>query len=130
MRDISIYVHDALKDVEDLEPGDLDQLAEAAHVSFQWASTACRYICGDLDRQGTELPRERLALFLAGNRGLDELYTRILDEHFGGASAAGLERLKLILGQIVGVKEPMSLRALWKLVATRTTSRKFRINSS
>ena len=112
VRDISVYVHDALKNQE---LGDLNRLANAAGDSFQWASTACRYICGNVDRQGTELPRERLALFLHGNKGLDELYSRILDEHFGDASTAGLERLKLILGQIIGVKEPMSLRALWEL---------------
>ena len=117
VRDISVYVRNALRDVGGLETGDFCQLAEAAGDSFQWASTACRYICGDdVDRQGAELPRERLALFLTGNKGLDELYSRILDEHFGDASAAGLERLKLILGQIIGVKEPMSLRDLWELV--------------
>jgi len=115
VRDISVYVHNALRDVEGLEPGDLNRLANAAGDSFQWASTACRYIGGNVDRQGTELPRERLALFLNGNKGLDELYSRILDEHFGDASVVGLERLKLILGQIIGVKEPMSLRALWEL---------------
>jgi len=116
VQDISVYVHDALKNVTGLEPDNLNRLGKAAGNSFQWASTACRYIGGNVDRQGTELPRERLALFLNGNKGLDELYSRILDEHFGDASAAGLERLKLILGQIICVKEPMSLRDLWELV--------------
>ena len=114
VRDISVYVHDALKNVKGL--GNLNRLANAAGDSFQWASTACRYIGGKVDRQGTQLPRERLALFVNGNKGLDELYSRILDEHFGDASVSDLERLKLILGQIIGVKEPMSLRGLWELV--------------
>src|SRR3984885_3061072 len=43
-RDISFYVHDALKDVEGLDSADLDKLAKAGGDSFQWASTACRYI--------------------------------------------------------------------------------------
>src|SRR3984885_14517273 len=47
-RDISVYVHDALKNQE---LGDLNQLANAAGDSFQWVSTACRYIGGTVDRQ-------------------------------------------------------------------------------
>jgi hypothetical protein len=50
-----------------------------------------------------------------GNRGLEELYTRILDERFEEESSAGLERLKLVLGHIICVKEPLSLRALSEL---------------
>jgi hypothetical protein len=114
-RDISVYVCDALKDVTGLNSAQLAELAKAAGDSFQWASTACRYIRNDNDGRGAELPRERLALFLVGNRGLDELYTRILKEHFGEGSYASLTRLKLTLGQIVCVKEPISLRALWEL---------------
>ena len=113
-RDISTYVHDALKNVEGLSSAQLHELATAAGNSFQWASTACRYICDD-DGGWGNLPRERLALFLVGNHGLDELYTQILDERFGKGSAADLGRLKLILGQVIGVKEPISLRALWEL---------------
>ena len=114
VRDISFYVHDALRDVEGLNPAQLDELAKAAGDSFQWASTACRYICDDNGGQG-DLPRERLALFMVDNCGLSDLYTRILDEHFGKGSPARLSRLKLILGYVIGVKEPISLRALWEL---------------
>jgi hypothetical protein len=116
-RDISVYVRDALSGVGDLDVADLNKLAKAAGNSFQWVSTACRYIHDDNDGMGAELPRERLTLFLDKNQGLDELYTRILDEHFGKGSSANLARLKLILGQIVGVKEPLSLRALWALMS-------------
>jgi hypothetical protein len=104
-----------LKDIMGLNLARLAELAKTAGDSFQWASTACRYIGDDDDGRGAELPQERLNLFLVGNRGLDELYTRILKEHFGEGSYASLARLKLILGQIVGVKEPISLRALWEL---------------
>jgi hypothetical protein len=113
MRDISVYVRDALRDVKGLNSDQLAELAKAAGDSFQWASTACRYICDD-NGQG-DLPRERLALFMVDNRGLDDLYTRILNEHFGKGSPARLARLKLILGYIIGVKEPISLRSLWEL---------------
>jgi len=34
VRDILAYVHDALRDVEDLEPADLNKLARAAGESF------------------------------------------------------------------------------------------------
>jgi hypothetical protein len=44
MRDVSIFVHDALKDAEGLEAADMDKLAKAAGDSFQWACTACRYM--------------------------------------------------------------------------------------
>jgi hypothetical protein len=114
-RDISICVHEALKGVKGLNSNQLAELAKAAGNSFQWASTACRYIRDNNGGRGAELPRERLDLFLVGNRGLDELYTRILREHFGEGPYANLARLKLILGQIVAVKEPISLRALWEL---------------
>jgi len=40
---------------------------------------------------------------------------RILDEHFGDLSVPRLEMLKLVLGQITSVKEPLSIQALWEL---------------
>ena len=115
MQDIAAYVQDALKSVKGLTSAQLAELAKAAGNSFQWVSTACRYICDSKDGQGAKLPRERLSLFLDGNQGLDKLYARILSEHFGEGTPHDLARLKLILGQIVGIKEPRSLRALWKL---------------
>ena len=81
VRDIFAYVNDALGDVRGLTKGDLDQLANAARDSFQWASTAYRYICDDVDR-ATELPEGRLTPFLDGNKGLDELYSQVLNEFF------------------------------------------------
>ena len=115
VRDTAVYVQDALKGVKGLTSAQLAELAMAAGDSFLWASTACRYIRDGNDEQGVQLPRERLPLFLGGNRGLDELYARILNEHFGEGSPDHLARLKLILGQIVAAKEPQSLRALWEL---------------
>ena len=115
VRDIAVYVQDALKSIKGLTSVQLAELAKAAGDSFQWASTACRYIDDDNDGRGAKLPRERLPLFLAGNQGLDELYARIINEHFGKGTPDDLARLKLILGQIVAVKEPRSLRALWEL---------------
>ena len=95
-RDISLYVHDALGDVQDLEPTDLNRVATAAGDSFQWASTACWYVCSSDDGRGARVqgPRARLPLFLASNQGLDELYIRILEEHFGEESPEALAKLK------------------------------------
>ena len=117
VQDIAVYVQDALKSVKGLTSAQLAELAKAAGDSFQWASTACRYIRDDNEGQGAQLPRERLPLFLGGNgnQGLDELYARILNENFGKGAPDHLARLKLILGQIVAAKEPQSLRALWEL---------------
>ena len=115
-RDISLYVHATMDEVEGLEPEDLNKLATAAGTSFQWASTACRYICNDHDGRGTRGPRHRLPLFLTSNQGLDKLYTRILDKHFGKESSEGLERLKLVLGCILGAEEPISLGTLSELI--------------
>ena len=116
-RDISHYVHDKLGNIRDLEPADLNQLAMAAGDSFQWASTACRYIRNNRDRRGMQGPKDRLPLFLASNQGLDELYTRILDEHFGEDSAEALVKLKLILGLILRAEEPISLRTVSELIS-------------
>jgi hypothetical protein len=44
VRDIAVYVQDALKSVKGLTSAQLAELAKAAGDSFQWASTACRYI--------------------------------------------------------------------------------------
>ena len=115
-RDISLYVHNMMDDVEGLELADLNKLATAAGTSFQWASTACRYIRNNHDGRGTRGPQHRLPLFLSSNQGLDELYTRILEEHFGEESPKGLERLKLVLGCILGAEEPISLRTLSELI--------------
>ena len=112
VRDIAVYVQDALKSVEGLTSAQLAELATAAGDSFQWASTACRYIHDDNDGQGAQLPPKRL---FAGNQRLDELYARILDERYGKGSPDHLARLKLVLGQVVGIKEPRSLRAHWEL---------------
>jgi hypothetical protein len=66
-------------------------------------------------------PRDRLPLFLASNQGLDELYTRILDEHFGEDSAEALVKLKLILGLILRAEEPISLRTLSELITQNSS---------
>ena len=120
-RDISFYVYDELGDVRDLEPADLNKLAMIAGNSFQWASTACRYIRNNRDRRGMQGPRDRLPLFLASNQGLNELYTRILDEHFGDDSAEALVKLKLILGLILRAQKPLSLRTLSELIAQNSS---------
>ena len=57
-------------------------------------------------------PKDRRPLFLASNQGLDELYLRIHDEHFGKESLEALAKLKLILGLILCAEEPISLRTL------------------
>ena len=121
-RDIALYVHDALGDIRDLEPTDLNRVATAAGDSFQWASTACRYICNSDDGRGMQGPRDRLPLFLASNRGLDELYMRILEEHFGEESPEALEKLKLILGIILQAEEPISLRTISELISQNSCS--------
>ena len=116
-RDISLYVHNILQDIEDLEAADLNQLATATGNSFQWASTACRYICNNHDGRGIQGPKERLPLFLTSNEGLDELYAQILQEHFGEESSERLERLRLVLGCILGAEEPISLLTLSELIS-------------
>jgi hypothetical protein len=56
-----------------------------------------------------ELARECLNHFLVRYQGLDDLYTRIINERFRKGSSTNLAIL-LILGQIASVKEPGSLR--------------------
>ena len=115
-RDITRYVHHVLGDTRGLGAADFDKLAMAAGESFQWASTACRYIRNNRNGRGTQRPRDRLPLVLASNQDLDKLYMQILDEHFGEEPAEGLEKLRLVLGLILRAEEPISIRTISELV--------------
>lgn len=112
-RDIARYVHSMLHSDRQLRryANDLDQVAVMAQQSFQWASTACRFIREFDDGHGGS-SRDRLTRVLSGEQGLDNLYSLILDRNFKMASPAILSRLNAITGLMVCVVEPLPLRAL------------------
>ena len=115
-RDIQTYVEKKLK-VDNRKPHDVDQLVQAAGTSFQWASTACLYINDRNDGDGTLSRRDRFEAVINSGDGLDNLYTRILDQHF--SNSRDLDKLLRVLADIICVEEPLSLKTLASLNAHR-----------
>jgi hypothetical protein len=75
--DIKTYTHCCLNrcmfnDVE------IDEFVSKADGLFQWAATACNYICNDDGKAGID-PRECFSLILSKGSDLDALYCTILE---------------------------------------------------
>lgn len=83
-------------------------LLKASDGLFQWASTVCRDI---KDGEGGLWPTEILTCFCSLTRGLDALYTEVLNRCFNPNGALVMSRFKLIMGRILGAKEPLSISA-------------------
>lgn len=113
-RDIEIFVRHTLDSNRDLVHlnAEKGRLALNAEDSFQWASTACRFVLIDTDETSVLSPRERLEQLLVSHPTLDTLYTTILDRSFARADPGGRPRLNNFLGLLVCALEPLSLRAL------------------
>lgn len=131
--DIHAYVHHELQDVRGLESDDyvskLSELAIAAEKSFQWASTACRFIrIGNDDARKTKKtkitnPQLRLQEILQTKAGLDPLYRLILNQHYEDLDDEALRPLHAILGCLVYAQEPLPLRAIIDLAADSPNAR-------
>lgn len=112
--DIKMFVYHTLSDVEEVKSCavELNQLVEKSQQSFQWASTACRFIRAVDDGDGGD-PRDRLKRVIEATAGgLDELYEFILDRNFGKSQPSALSRLKSMLGLMACAAEPLPLRLL------------------
>lgn len=111
-RDITAFVRAELGGIEELEShaSNIEKLAQMAATSFQWASTACRFIKDD-DFVGYR-PQDQLQTVLNSGQGLDQLYDTIMRQHCDTAHAKGLADLQLILGCIICAEIPIPLSTL------------------
>ncbi|KAF8309788.1 hypothetical protein DL93DRAFT_2158130 [Clavulina sp. PMI_390] len=106
-----------------IKPEQIRVLAEKAHLSFQWASTACRYIVDREDKNQAVLPFMRLRKVLESSStddnqaGLYTLYTNVMDSQFGQSTQEDLKILKLLLGVLVVAQKPISLQAMLQLLS-------------
>jgi hypothetical protein len=95
-----------------------EKLVDAAEQSFQWASTAYKFIQGDNEYQAFDW-YERFQAVVPGDMSnlsgptyqhLNKLYNTILEQFF--PSDQPLERFKLIIGHVLAVEKPVSLVTL------------------
>jgi hypothetical protein len=117
-RDIATYIHNELRDVNAFREAEyqtqLSALIRRAETSFQWAATACRFICNDSDA-GVD-PRDQIGTVLRADEGLYGLYSSVMKEHCNPSHERAVQRIKSILGRIICAHKPLSLYALVHLV--------------
>ncbi|KAF8312379.1 WD40 repeat-like protein [Clavulina sp. PMI_390] len=122
-QDIYQYIKNKLEDPTlEVREDQIQTLSERAQLSFQWASTACRYIVDQDDENRMVLPYERLGKIIgssstAGTQThLYELYTTVMDAQLRKSTDQDLKLPKLLLGVLVVAKKPMSLQAMLQLL--------------
>ncbi|KAF8290874.1 hypothetical protein DL93DRAFT_2146610, partial [Clavulina sp. PMI_390] len=120
-QDICAYVKHMLQQPSlKLRQEHITLLSEKAHLSFQWASTACRYIVDRSDGNQAVHPPKRLRNILSnsvdGQTSLFTLYTTVLDAQFGYSKSEDLKLLRLLLGVLVAARKPTSLTAMLELL--------------
>ncbi|KAF7970122.1 hypothetical protein HWV62_24942 [Athelia sp. TMB] len=89
-------------------------LVGASDHLFQWAATACRAI---MRRRGGHNPTEILVNLISNKRNLDELYMDILAREFDKKDGVAMSRFRRVMGNVLGVKEPLTKRIhceLWR----------------
>jgi hypothetical protein len=111
--DITLLIRTQLSGVRSLElewPNErwCRMLVESSGGLFQWASTACRAI---KDGKRGLHPTERLSRFVSSARGLDGLYSEVLQQAFDAEDDTVMSRFKLLIGRILATKEPLSVSA-------------------
>ena len=110
-RDITLYISTKLKKFDGTFcDDDIGQLAEKSGGVFEWARLACDFI---RPRMGV-IPKERFGRVVShtadGSNLLDGMYTAFLEELVQGSSE--LTRFRSVMRQILGSKEPLSVKAL------------------
>ncbi|KAF8312378.1 hypothetical protein DL93DRAFT_2206726 [Clavulina sp. PMI_390] len=99
-------------------------LSEKAQLSFQWASTACRYIVDRSDGNQAVRPSKRLRNILSNSATTDRdfslylLYTTVLDAQFSHSGPQELNLLRLLLGVLVAARRPLSLGGMLQLLGS------------
>jgi hypothetical protein len=105
--DIKLYVHHRL-DCHLFGDEQIEQFVVKANGLFQWAATACNYICNDDDDQeaGRD-PQECFDLILSKSSNLDTLYHTILESVFPRADSQ-VQSVKSVLAKVLAAAEPLS----------------------
>lgn len=129
--DINMFVQYKLANDDQLrhQKTDLDRLAKMSEQSFQWASTACRYILAIDDGKGASRIKRLSHVIESTAGGLDELYKLILDHNFGAADHNTSSQLQSMLGLIVCAAEPLTLRLMVVLSFTNDAPPKAELSS-
>ena len=112
-------------------PGDIDALCKKAAGFFIYASTVVKFIASQGDP-----PDERLALVTSlpqdtsheGRGGIDLLYTQVLEQAFHNKDQASYLHFKLVVGTVLLISNPLSIKALSDLL--RNYSTQSRIHST
>ena len=109
-------------------PSDIDILCKKAAGLFIYASTVVKFIASQ-----HHFPTQRLIIIVSpsqgttheGKSGIDLLYTRVLEQAFQGVDSDEEElysHLKTVLGAVLLVFNPLSVRALSDLLRVSTIS--------
>ncbi|KAF7974593.1 hypothetical protein HWV62_11870 [Athelia sp. TMB] len=91
-----------------------ESLTGASGRLFQWAATACLAI---LHPEFGETQQEIYTDLVNHKLNLDDLYKKILSQVFKVKNKRGVSRFPLVMGNILGVKEPLSMEChdeLWR----------------
>ena len=125
---------DAIKDRSDCSlveewpgPESIDVLCRKAAGFFIYASTIVKFVASQL-----HLPNERLALILSlpqdtshvGRSGIDLLYSKVLDEAFHDVDQDFCLHLRSVVGAVVLIFHPLSVKALADLLGNCGTPSK------
>ncbi|KAF8307210.1 WD40 repeat-like protein [Clavulina sp. PMI_390] len=98
----------------------LTQLAVRSEQSFQWAATACMYICDLDDGDGTLSAASRIQIMLSTSSNLNDLYTKVFDTQFGNSQPQNLHLLQAVLGMVVAAQKPLSLASYYQLAESHS----------
>jgi hypothetical protein len=107
--DIRSYAHHQL-DHHLFEDVQIEQFVVKANGLFQWAATACKYICNDDGKAGVN-PQEHFDLILSKGSNLDVLYHTILERVFPPADNK-IQSVKSVLAKVLAAAEPLSTSLL------------------
>jgi len=103
---------------------DIDALCKKAAGFFIYASTVVKFVASDCDP-----PDERLALIVSlpqdtsheGKAGIDILYNQVLGQAFHGRDEAFYLHVRLVVGTVLLIFNPLSTKALSDLLRNCTT---------
>jgi hypothetical protein len=109
-------------------PSDIEILCKKAAGFFIYASTVVKFIASEID-----LPTEMLALITSlpqnttkeGMSGVDQLYIKVLEQAFQDVHAGDSQRysrFKTVVGAVLLVFNPLSVKALSELLRVPGTS--------
>jgi len=105
-------------------PQDVDALCKKADGLFIYASTVVKFVASQYHP-----PDERLALIVSlpqdtsneGKSGIDPLYTQVLEQAFHNMDQGFYLHFKLVVGAVLLVFNPLSIKALSDLLRSHST---------